>query len=582
MQSLHPLCDDGTPKASYELYERLGTSDSTVQPMSIECSDDKKNKEKQSNNKKRRKSSTQESLRITKKRTSRDKYKTSKQHTRTTNSSPISDQDSITTERVFRGFWNEYTTELSTKLWLPTKTDSVAMELSSSNGSSTRQEPNSWFTAKTTKNPTHPENLPMISFPFATSSLQETTEEEQLTTGKGEEQSKLPAGKVKKIRLFPTKQQRQILNNWFGTARWTYNQVLAGLESDVKLSFNLKDLRARFINNGLYEGTDKAWVIDTPYDVRDAAMIDVVNAYKSNFAKKKINSTHQFKIKFRSKYAESEAITIHSKHWKGPGMFHPQRFGKQPIRAAEPLPRDLVYDTKLVKDRLGRFFLCQILPLQEVQNTPAENVIALDPGVRTFMTGYSPEGTITEWGSGDMQRIFRLCHTHDKLQSKWSQKEVRHRKRYRLKKAARRVRKKIRNLVDEVHKKLTKWLVSNYETILLPKFETSDMVTRGQRKIGSKTARQMLTWSHYRFQQRLVNKTREYRNSQVIICDEAYTSKTCGCCGKLHEKLGGNKTFRCPHCGVVMDRDMNGARNILLRYLTLNRVVPQLRGGVGS
>ena len=108
------------------------------------------------------------------------------------------------------------------------------------------------------------------------------------------------------------------------------------------------------------------------------------------------------------------------------------------------------------------------------------------------------------------------------------------------------------------------------------------MVTRAQRKIGSKTARQMLTWSHYRFQQRLVNKTREYRNSQVIICDEAYTSKTCGCCGQLHEKLGGSKTFRCPHCGVVMDRDMNGARNILLRYLTLNRVVPHLRDGVGS
>src|SRR5690606_14497365 len=166
----------------------------------------------------------------------------------------------------------------------------------------------------------------------------------------------------------------------------------------------------------------------------------------------------------------------------------------------------------------------EILPmpdpsLQEVQNTPGEKDIALDPGVRTFMTGYSPEGTITEWGSGDMQRIFRLCHTHDKLQSKWSQKEVKHRRRYRLKKAARRIRKKIRNLVDEAHKKLTKWLVSNYETILLPKFQTSDMVTRAQRRIGSKTARQVLTWS--RFQQRLVNKTREYRNSQVIICDEA-------------------------------------------------------------
>ena len=69
--------------------------------------------------------------------------------------------------------------------------------------------------------------------------------------------------------------------------------------------------------------------------------------------------------------------------------------------------------------------------------------------------------------SFDRQKISRLCRTHDKLQSKWSQKEVRHRRGYRLKKAARRVRKKIHNMVDEVHKKLTKWSASNYETILL-------------------------------------------------------------------------------------------------------------------
>ena len=562
--------------------------------MCIECSGGSQSTTMSSNgSKKRRKSSTQESLRITKKKISRDKSKTCKQHTLTMSSSKTSDQGSTTTERDSRGFWTAFTEEMSRKLWLPTKTGSVVMESSSSNGSSTNLGRNSWFTAKITRKPIRPESLPTISLPFATSSLQETTGEEQQATAKDEEKNnagkdnlKPPAGKVKKIRLFPTKQQKKILNNWFGTARWTYNQVLAGLESDQKKSFNLKDLRARFVNNGLYEGTDKAWVIDTPYDVRDAAMIDVVNAYKSNFAKKKKNPSHCFKVKFRSKYAESEAITIHSKHWKAPGVFHPNRFGRQPVRAAEPLPCDLVYDTKLTKDRLGRFFLCQILPLrQEVdsEHLLKEKVISLDPGVRTFMTGYSPEGTIAEWGSRDMQRIFRLCRVHDKLQSRWGQKGVKHRKRYRLQKAARRVRKKIRNLVDELHKKLTKWLVSSYETILLPKFETSNMVARShaQRKIGSKTARQMLTWSHYRFQQRLVNKTREYRSSQVIICDEAYTSKTCGRCGKLHERLGGSKIFHCPHCRVTMNRDINGARNILLRYLTL-RAAPHLMSGVGS
>ena len=46
---------------------------------------------------------------------------------------------------------------------------------------------------------------------------------------------------------------------------------------------------------------------------------------------------------------------------------------------------------------------------------------------------------------------------------------------------------------------------------------------------------------------------------------EEYTSKTCGCCGKINHKLGGSKVFRCEEFQVVMDRDGNGARNILLK-----------------
>ena len=47
-----------------------------------------------------------------------------------------------------------------------------------------------------------------------------------------------------------------------------------------------------------------------------------------------------------------------------------------------------------------------------------------------------------------------------------------------------------------------------------------------------------------------------------------YRSKTCGFCGYIHKKLGGSKVFSCPQCKTKLDRDINGARNILLRYLT--------------
>ena len=53
----------------------------------------------------------------------------------------------------------------------------------------------------------------------------------------------------------------------------------------------------------------------------------------------------------------------------------------------------------------------------------------------------------------------------------------------------------------------------------------------------------------------------------VVDVTEEYTSKTCSKCGHIHKKLGGSKRFTCPSCGHKLDRDLNGAFNILLKAL---------------
>ena len=181
-----------------------------------------------------------------------------------------------------------------------------------------------------------------------------------------------------------------------------------------------------------------------------------------------------------------------------------------------------------------------------------------------------------------MQRLYRLCGHLDGLQARWSAQQTCHRLRYRLQRAARRLRRRIPSLVDEVHTRLVKWLCENYRVVLLPKFETQRMVENPKqntfmpkrwRKINSQTARAMLTWAQFRFRQRLLAKQREYPQCNVIICDEVDTTRTCGACGVINKRVGGGKVFRCSHsrgCGFVCSRDVNGARNILLRFLTLH------------
>jgi len=176
---------------------------------------------------------------------------------------------------------------------------------------------------------------------------------------------------------------------------------------------------------------------------------------------------------------------------------------------------------------------------------------------------YSPTHGHGSIGHNDIQRITRLCLSLDKHISRTNSKEVPARKRNSHRRAQARLRQRIRNLVDECHKKAALWFLRTFDVVIIPEFNGGAMSRRKGRKIGSKTVRQMLTWSHSRFRQRLTFKAEEL-GKKVVFVSEAWTSKTCSWCGWVDTKLGGKDMFRCRGCGLVIDRDVNGARGIFL------------------
>lgn len=92
------------------------------------------------------------------------------------------------------------------------------------------------------------------------------------------------------------------------------------------------------------------------------------------------------------------------------------------------------------------------------------------------------------------------------------------------------------------------------------------MVKRANRRIRSKTVRQMLCWKHYTFRTRLIAYASSMPDAvQVHVKGEEYTSKACTHCLNLKHNLGGAKVYRCAHCHLVADRDACGARNIFLK-----------------
>ena len=210
--------------------------------------------------------------------------------------------------------------------------------------------------------------------------------------------------------------------------------------------------------------------------------------------------------------------------------------------------------------------------IRHIEPTNSNRVCAIDPGVRTFLTGYDPSGA-----------TFEIANNNEHLYNKKKHIEVLQKMLKTTTDSARkaeintRIRytyRKIKNCVKDLHHKASKMLAETYDEILLPKFETSCMVKKSDdehiRKINALTAYNMQTLSHYRFQQLLKHKM-QIRNGKLHICGEEFTTKTCGACGRLNHGIGASKVFVCPFadCKITMDRDINAARNIYIKNIEL-------------
>ena len=210
----------------------------------------------------------------------------------------------------------------------------------------------------------------------------------------------------------------------------------------------------------------------------------------------------------------------------------------------------------------GQYHLAVAFNAERRESETQARVVALDPGIRTFLTWFS-ETDAGQIGKHDFGRIQRLCQHLDQLISRTAKTGSRRKRN--LRKAANRMRVKITNLIDELHHQTARFLVDSFDLILLPTFETSQMVQRGKRKIRSKSARSMLTFAHYRFQQFLLWKAWE-AGKQVLLVNEAFTSKTCSWSGEIIPNRGGRRWIQGSD-GVRVERDINGARGIFLRAL---------------
>ena len=266
------------------------------------------------------------------------------------------------------------------------------------------------------------------------------------------------------------------------------------------------------------------------------------------------------RVRFRSRKNPRQTFTVQANCVSDLGIYR-SKLGD--MQMAEKLPVPENRNICRLSMRYGQYHLS--VPYDEKLPHARENqarVVALDPGVRSFLTWYCAD-SVGKIAEGAFFRIQRLCERLDDLMSRAAKSPSR--KRRNMRRAANRMRLRIENLVQELHRQTARFLADNFDVILLPTFETSEMVERGRRRIRSKTVRNLLSLAHYRFKLFIRHKAAE-AGVTVLDVSEAYTTKTVSWTGEVLENLGGASVV-VGQDGDRMDRDHNGARGIYLRAL---------------
>ena len=220
-------------------------------------------------------------------------------------------------------------------------------------------------------------------------------------------------------------------------------------------------------------------------------------------------------------------------------------------------------------------------------NGPAEReaMIMCDPGVHTFLSGYSPQGTIELIGTNSNEMIDKHLRRIDKWKCVEREKTDQHvarkakdppdatsrKEKAKVRAKFRRVRqkhaksrRKKQDCVRNFHYNVAHRLARKYQTVGLPYYSPSRKLNR---KIPVQVVRRQSALAYGKFTHIMTQVGALYANSQSARASEGYTTIQCGRCEWKDYSVGASKVFKCAKCAYRMPRDVHGARNFALRTL---------------
>ena len=356
--------------------------------------------------------------------------------------------------------------------------------------------------------------------------------------------------KAYKYRIYPNEEQINYLQKTFGCTRFIYNQMLA---DRIKSYEENKDLDIKIIKYSTPAQYKKEyeWLKEVDSLALANAQMNLDKAYKNFFRDKSVGFP-----KFKSKKDNHKSYTTNNQN--GTIYIENNRIKIPKLKSMIKIKQHrefvgLIKSCTISQNPSGKYYISMLVDTENIQLPKLDTKVGIDLGIKEFaITSDGEMFSNPKWLKKSEKRLRKLQKDLSR-----KQKGSNNRRKDRLKVA--KLHEKISNQRKDYLHKISHYIISENQVIVIEDLKVSNMIKN--HKLAKSIAD--VSWSEFRRQ--LEYKSEWYGRELIIAPSNYASSQLCSNCGNKSSQTKdlSCRTYICPVCGMIMDRDINASKNLL-------------------